>query len=109
MRDVIRNLELEGIKAICGRAEDLNNGIPRAYFDFVVSRAVGKIENLLEMGIPYLRKGGKIILMRGKRGLEEWDERKDKTGRNIKLLESKKFSLPLSGHQRVILVLACAL
>ena len=109
MRDVIRNLGLREIKTICGRAEDLNNGIPRVYFDFVVSRAVGKIENLLEMGIPYLRKGGKIILMRGKRGLEEWDERKDKTGRNIKLLESKKFSLPLSGHQRVILVLACAL
>src|ERR1700758_5187460 len=109
MRDVIRNLGLREIKTICGRAEDLNNGIPRVYFDFVVSRAVGKVENLLEMGIPYLRKGGKIILMRGKRGLEEWDERKDKIGRNIKLLESKKFSLPLSGHQRVILVLACAL
>ncbi|MGH7799831.1 MAG: 16S rRNA (guanine(527)-N(7))-methyltransferase RsmG [Thermodesulfobacteriota bacterium] len=105
MRDVIRRLGLKEIKAIWGRAEDISNGIPRGYFDFVVSRAVGKIENLLELSIPYLREGGEIILMRGKMGLEEWNRVKVKASRNIRLLKSKKLSLPFGGHQRVILVI----
>lgn len=109
MRDVIRSLGLKGIKAVYSRAEDIIDEVPRGYFDFVVSRAVGKVENLIELGAPYLRGGGKLILMRGKRGLEEWDETKDRTDRNVKLLESKKLSLPFSGHQRVILVIACVL
>ena len=106
MRDVIRSLGLKGIKAVCGRAEDIIDAVPRGYFDFVVSRAVGKIGNLIELGIPYLTVGGEIILMRGKKGLEEWNEMEDRTDRNVKLLESKKLSLPFSGHQRVILVIA---
>jgi 16S rRNA (guanine527-N7)-methyltransferase len=109
MRDVIRGLGLKGIRAVSGRAENVIDEVPRAYFDFVVSRAVGKIEKLIELSIPYLREGGRIILMRGKKGLEEWDEAKDKTGRNVELLESKEFSLPFSGHKRVILVIAGAL
>jgi 16S rRNA (guanine527-N7)-methyltransferase len=107
MRDVIRSLGLKDIKAVYGRAEDIIDEVPRGYFDSVVSRAVGKIENLIELGIPYLRESGKVILMRGKKGLEEWNEMKDRTDRNVKLLESKKLSLPFSGHQRVILVIAC--
>jgi 16S rRNA (guanine527-N7)-methyltransferase len=107
MRDVIRSLGLKGIKAVSGRAEDVIDEVPRAYFDFVVSRAVGKIENLIELGIPYLREGGEIILMRGKRGLEEWNEMMGRSDQSIKLVASKKFSLPFSGHQRVILVITC--
>jgi len=106
MRDVIRRLGLKEIKAIWGRAEDISNGIPRAYFDFVVTRAVGKVDEILKLCIPYLSEGGKIILMRGKKGVEEWKERKDKTTRNFRLVNSKMFSLPFSPHQRVILIIA---
>ncbi len=106
MRDVIRGLGLKGIKAVSGRAEDIIDEVPRAYFDFVVSRALGNIEKLIELGIPYLRGGGEIILMRGKKGIEEWSEIRDKADQSIKLVESKKFPLPFSGHERVILVIA---
>jgi hypothetical protein len=44
--------------------------------------------------------------MRGKKGVEEWKERKDKTTRNFRLVNSKMFSLPFSRHQRVILIIA---
>lgn len=104
MRDVIRSLGLKSIKAVYGRAEDIFDEVPRQYFDFVISRAVGSIEKLIKLGIPYLREGGRIILMRGKRGLEEWNE--IRADQNIKLIEYKKFSLPFIGHQRVILVIA---
>lgn len=106
MRDVIRGLGLKGIKAISGRAEDIIDEVPRAYFDFVVSRAVGNIEKLIELGIPYLRGGGEIILMRGEKGIEELGEMRDRAYQNIKLVESKEFSLPFSGHERVILVIS---
>ncbi len=106
MRDVIRRLGLKEIKAIWGRAEDINNGIPRAYFDFVVSRAVGKIEEILKLCIPYLREGGEIILMRGKKGFEEWEEIKNKTTRDFRIVNSNMFYLPFSRHQRVILIIA---
>ena len=105
MREVIRMLGLQTTHAICGRAEDIGNGVARGYFDFVVSRAVGKIEKLLELGIPYLCEGGKIVLMRGKGGLGEWDQIKYKVTERFKLLESKEFSLPFEKQQRVILVI----
>ncbi|MBI2485685.1 MAG: 16S rRNA (guanine(527)-N(7))-methyltransferase RsmG [Deltaproteobacteria bacterium] len=106
MREVIRRLELRKTQAIWGRAEDIGNGVARGYFDFVVSRAVGKVEKLLELGIPYLGEGGKIVLMRGKGGLGEWDQIKYKATQKFKLLESKEFSLPFEKHQRVILIVS---
>ncbi|MGH7908441.1 MAG: 16S rRNA (guanine(527)-N(7))-methyltransferase RsmG, partial [Thermodesulfobacteriota bacterium] len=105
MRDVIRKLGLREMKAIWGRAEDISNGISRAYFDFVVTRAVGRVDEILKLAKPYLKEGGKIILMRGKKGLEEWEVRKDTSTRNFSLVNSKMFSLPFSRHQRVILVI----
>ncbi len=105
MRDAIRKLKLSKIRAIYGRAEDLNNGILRGYFDFVVSRAVGRIENLLDLGTPYLREKGETILMRGRKGLEEWN-RISKTNQSFRLINCRKFSLPFSKQERVILVIA---
>jgi 16S rRNA (guanine527-N7)-methyltransferase len=105
MRDVIRSLGLKEIKAIWGRAEDVGNGIPRAYFDFVVTRAIGNIDEILDLGVPYLRDGGKIILMRGKRGEEEWEEIERKS-QNFKLTDFKKLTLPYSKHERTILIVA---
>jgi 16S rRNA (guanine527-N7)-methyltransferase len=106
MRDVIRSLGLKEIKAIWGRAEDIDNGIPRAYFDFVVTRAIGAIEKILDLGVSYLSDGGKIIFMRGKRGIEEWEKVERRYKRNFKLLNSKKVSLPYSRHERTILVVS---
>ncbi len=107
MREVIRKLQLRGIVAVCGRAEDSNNEVARGQFDFVVSRAVGKIERLAELAIPYLRREGKIVLMRGKRGFEEWDQTRDRATNKLKLLESKEISLPFEKQQRIILVIEC--
>ncbi|MCI0455341.1 MAG: 16S rRNA (guanine(527)-N(7))-methyltransferase RsmG [Candidatus Dadabacteria bacterium] len=103
MRDVIRRLGLKEIKAILGRAEDAGNEIPRAYFDLVVSRAIGEIDEILDLGAPYLRERGEIILMRGKKGIEEWEEIEHKS-RNFKLKDFKKVSLPYSRHERTILI-----
>lgn len=98
-------LGLQKAHAICGRAEDIGNGVVRGYFDYVVSRAVGKVEKLLRLGTPYLCKGGKLVLMRGKSGLTEWSKKKGEAAQRFELSESKEFSLPFVKHQRVILVI----
>ena len=105
MREVIRMLGLQKTHAIFGRAEDIGNGVARGYFDFVVSRGVGKVEKLLRLGAPYLGEGGKMLLMRGKSGLREWGRIEDQPAQRFQLLESKEFSLPFVKHQRVILVI----
>ncbi|MGH7808147.1 MAG: 16S rRNA (guanine(527)-N(7))-methyltransferase RsmG [Thermodesulfobacteriota bacterium] len=105
MREVIRRLGLQKTHAICGRVEDIGNGVARGYFDFVVSRSVGKVGKLLELGAPYLGEGGKMLLMRGKSGLGEWGQIKDQAAQRFQLLEFKEFSLPFVKHKRVILVI----
>lgn len=104
MRYVIRELGLKGIEAVWARAEDPKNGIPRGYFDFVVSRGVGKIEEILEVCSPYIvEKKGRIILMRGKRGLDEWKALDDSICRDYRLEEFKRLTLPFGKQQRIIL------
>ncbi len=55
MREIVRELRLEGISAVWGRAEDEGNGIERRSFDCVISRAVGQVHDILNLSAPYLR------------------------------------------------------
>ncbi len=43
-------------------------------FDFVVSRAFGSFEKLTSAARPWLKKGGILLAMRGKKGLGELEE-----------------------------------
>jgi 16S rRNA (guanine527-N7)-methyltransferase len=104
LKDVIRKLRLERITAVCARAESEDNGIRRNYYDFAISRAVGSVDKLSEVSKPYLVDDGEIILMRGKRGLEEWSNSKVAC-KEFGLVKFSDLLLPYSGRRRVILVL----
>jgi 16S rRNA (guanine527-N7)-methyltransferase len=105
MREVIRALGLEGVTAVWGRAEDEGNGIGRRSFGRVITRAVGPIPEILRLSGPYLAPGGRIILMRGQRGGEEWEAAEPKIVRKFRLAERSEFTLPFGGQSRVILAL----
>jgi 16S rRNA (guanine527-N7)-methyltransferase len=63
LRHIIEMLQLEGIVAVQGRAEELaHQGAYRAKFDLVTARAVASLSALLEYSAPYCRVGGSIIL-----------------------------------------------
>jgi 16S rRNA (guanine527-N7)-methyltransferase len=63
LRHVIEALQLEGVEAVHGRAEELaHNGTFRASFDVVTARAVASLPKLLEYAAPFCRVGGQIIL-----------------------------------------------
>jgi 16S rRNA (guanine527-N7)-methyltransferase len=63
LRHMIETLQLEGIVAVQGRAEELaHQEAYRAKFDLVTARAVASLSALLEYSAPYCRVGGSIIL-----------------------------------------------
>ena len=59
---VIEKLELQGIRAVHGRAEDFARQAEyREQFDFCVSRAVANLASLSEYCLPYVKRGGYFI------------------------------------------------
>ena len=62
LQHVIDTLQLQGIEAVHGRAEDLGHQQQyRASFDLVTARAVASLPTLLEYAAPYCRVGGRIV------------------------------------------------
>lgn len=66
LNEVIASLGLNGIKAIHGRAEDFAREPKyREKFDAAVSRAVANMSVLSELCIPYVKKNGYFIALKG--------------------------------------------
>ncbi len=64
--EVIKELKLDKIKTVHSRAEDLARIEEyRESYDIVLSRAVANLPVLLEYTLPFLKKGGKCICMKG--------------------------------------------
>ena len=103
INEVLRELDLSNVKTVSGRAEDSNNGVPRINFDYVLTRAVGDIKEVINLSLPYLNEKGKIILMRGKEGKIEWERFKNG---NLKLLHLREIIVHESNFMRVLLVLS---
>jgi 16S rRNA (guanine527-N7)-methyltransferase len=63
LQHMIETLQLEGVVAVQGRAEELaHQQVYRGAFDVVTARAVASISLLLEYASPFCRVGGHIIL-----------------------------------------------
>ncbi len=62
LEEVIRELDLKGIRAVHGRAEDLARGRDfRERFDLAAARAVAPLPVLAEYCLPFVRKGGRFL------------------------------------------------
>lgn len=80
---VIKELELEDISCVHGRAEDLGKDtLYRETFDMCVSRAVAHLAVLCEYCLPFIKKGGKFFSFKGQKAQEE----KAESGQAIKCL-----------------------
>ena len=74
---VINNLNLERIATVHGRAEEfVNQKNTRENYDFVVSRAVARLNVLLEYMLPFTKVGGRCICMKAFDIEEEINEAK---------------------------------
>ena len=102
LKDLIRKLKLRNIRAVPSRAEDAGNGLVRHSYDIVITRAVGSIERVLKLSLPYVKSEGRIILMRG--ALDEQQEDKYLEHAGVKLIYEKELTLPYGRDKRRLLI-----
>ena len=72
MRHIIRTIGLKNIEAVQARAEDKET-ITRfaACFDVVTSRAFAGLGSFLDIALPYAKKGGALLSVKGPKWMEE--------------------------------------
>ena len=101
LKNIKRVLRLEGLEIHW--AEETKEGF-RGIFDFVVSRAFGPLRKFSSEGLHYLKPGGILLAMKGKKGEEELGESIhyiEKMGLTVAFID--RFILPFLGHSRVLI------
>lgn len=72
LQDVCRQLSLDDVEVVHGRAEDLaHSPAYRERFDLAVARGVAALSPLTEYCLPFVKKGGWLVAMKGPRVEEE--------------------------------------
>ncbi|MDP6541934.1 MAG: 16S rRNA (guanine(527)-N(7))-methyltransferase RsmG [Phycisphaerales bacterium] len=73
LRHAVDVLELDNVTVAHARAEDIgsNDGGFRCSADAVIARAVGPLQVLLELTIPFAKVGGVVIAIKGEKAQEE--------------------------------------
>ena len=94
-----------GVDATCitARAEEAVAG-RREQYDIATSRAVARLNILLELTAPYVKIGGAVLAMKGTAAKEELDEAKNaikKLGLKLERLEE----FPVDGTAHTVIVL----
>jgi len=104
LRHIVRGLTLEGIEIVQGRAEDKKMiGRYAEDFDLVLSRALADLPTSLQLALPYVKRGGRIVGMRGRQGEHEKDAT-DWQPLGLQLIEQRRLTLPFVQEQRVLLL-----
>ena len=107
LEDVANKINLENVRCIHGRAEDLGqNKQEREKYDISISRAVANLSTLVEYLMPFVRIGGKVICMKG----PDCDEEIENAKFAIKELGGKiakvdTLQLPDSDISRTIIII----
>ena len=93
-----------GVDAECvtARAEEAVADRRESY-DVATSRAVARLNILLELTAPYVKVGGQVLAMKGTAAMEELDEAKNAIKKlGLKLRECRQF--PVDGTAHTVLV-----
>ena len=108
LNEVIDTLELDGIDAIHGRAEDYAKPDQlREKYDLCVSRAVANLSTLSEYCLPYVKVGGKFISYKSEKVAEELEEAENAISiLGGKIEEQIAFTLPNSDIYRSLVVVS---
>ena len=104
-RHIIRMLGLKRIGAIHGRVQDkeILQSLT-GQFDTVISRAFSDLQTLLLLTYPFLRKGGLLLAMKGKRERGEIGRPCKGEETQYRLQKTVSFLLPQSSFKRSILL-----
>lgn len=107
LQALVEKLELVDVDCVHSRAEDAGrNELYREQFDLVTARAVARLNVLNELCLPFVKREGLFVAMKGAQGLEELEE----ASRSIRELNSEhvdsfNFSLPKEESLRYIILI----
>ncbi len=66
LRDLVTKLDIVPTRVVCSRAETLAADAEfKGCFDVVTSRAVASLPKLLEWGLPFVKRGGLLLAVKG--------------------------------------------
>lgn len=107
LEETFRLLNLRGITAIHGRAEEFaRNKSYRESYDLCVSRAVSNLATLSEYCLPYVKKGGSFISYKSGKVKEEAQQAEKAVGiLGGKMKDIIYFQLPDSEIERSLVVI----
>ena len=100
LNEIIKELELDNIKAIHTRGEDF-----KGQYDVVTSRAVANIEKLLNYTMHLVSKNGVLVAMKGNIEEELNQELQNKINKKYKIIRIEKFKLPIEDSNRSLVVI----
>ena len=100
LNEIIKELELNDIKAIHTRGEDYKDK-----FDVVTSRAVANIQTLVTFTMHLVDKDGVFIAMKGNIDNELTISVKKNISKKYKIVKINKFKLPIEESDRSLVVI----
>ncbi len=94
-----------GLQAECvtARAEEAVEA-RREQYDYAISRAVARLNILLELTAPYVKVGGKVLAMKGTAAMEELKEAKNAV-KKLGLQLERVAEFPVDGTAHTVIVL----
>ena len=102
LEEILPQLSIEA-ECVTARAEEAVS-TRRESYDFATSRAVARLNILLELTAPYVKVGGKVLAMKGTAAKEELAEAGSAIKKlGLKIEEVKEF--PIDGTNHAVIVL----
>ncbi|MFB4163636.1 16S rRNA (guanine(527)-N(7))-methyltransferase RsmG [Alteribacillus sp. JSM 102045] len=105
LEHLAEELDLQEVDFLHGRAEDVAHiSAHREKYDVSIARAVARMSVLTELCLPFVKRGGTFLAMKGSTGLEE----KEEAGKACRMiggrwLDSYSLTLPNEKSERYIL------
>ncbi|MBQ6840880.1 MAG: 16S rRNA (guanine(527)-N(7))-methyltransferase RsmG [Bacilli bacterium] len=100
---LIEKLGLKDVTVVNARAEDYAKDQLNT-IDLCVSRAVAYIDIIAELSLPFIKKDGKVILMKGNFDNEIITLKRYQQKLNIKTFEIKNFILPNNDERNFVIL-----
>ncbi len=107
LEEVIKKMNLENIKTFHSRGEDAGRDKKhREKYDIAVSRAVSRLNKLVEISLPLVKVGGIFVAMKGVNVKEELEEGKNAIEElGGKLRDVIEFNLTEDENSRTLVVI----
>ena len=103
IESVLPQLGVTNARCVTARAEEAVTA-HREKFDYATSRAVARLNILLELTAPYVRVGGAVLAMKGAAAREELAEAKNAISKlGLKLETVEEFTIDGASHAVIVL------